>query len=295
MPKKSVLSYKYNPALSIKENAELCGVSEYAVRRYLQRNGINRKQDTTDSKYKIIAELKDESQNITISEIARRTDFSYNTVKKYLQSIEENIERTAVPFKACSTIKSVSDNQHEILYNILRLYVKRQTFDCDFTYSIGNFYKYLPAPALKYDKYPQVEGVLPLKEAEKIADGSLHSVMVDLPFIIRQPYNNNEKSKIALRFDCFATSKELYAANNYMLDLSLRVLEKGGILVMKTMDVCYNGQVWVSDYLFQRATSLGLEMLDKFILISNARYLFFRGEQRHARKYHCYFLVFKKK
>lgn len=291
----------YNPAISVKENAEKCGVSESAVRKYIRAKHIDRQKDTTEAKRKVITELREENHDMSISEMMRLTGYSDHTIRKYLyqQDNSAKIDTLKVSkiaeFKAFSTIKSVSDNQHEILYNILRLYVKKQTFDCDFTYSIGNFYKYLPAPALKYDKYPQVEGVLPLEEAEKIADGSLHSVMVDLPFIIRQPYNNNEKSKIALRFDCFATAKELYAANDYMLDLSLRVLEKGGILVMKTMDVCYNGQVWVSDYLFQQATSLGFEMLDKFILISNARYLFFRGEQRHARKYHCYFLVFKKK
>ena len=54
-------------------------------------------------------------------------------------------------------------------YNILRLYVGRSCFDCDMTYSIGVFYRNIPQPTMKYDKYPQFEDVLPLEQAYAIA------------------------------------------------------------------------------------------------------------------------------
>ena len=81
-----------------------------------------------------------------------------------------------------------------------------------------------------------------------------------------------------------------------MLELSSKVLAKGGILVLKTMDISSPyGQIWVSNYVCNKAVELGFELVDKFILISSKRYIFYKGEQRHARKYHSYFLVFKKK
>jgi DNA-binding transcriptional MerR regulator len=54
MPKKSPLHYKYNPALSIKENAERCGVSVAAIRKFIQENNIDRKRDTAIHKQRVI-------------------------------------------------------------------------------------------------------------------------------------------------------------------------------------------------------------------------------------------------
>ena len=296
MAKRSTI--KYNPALSVKENATANGVSESAIRRYIAVNHIDRRQDASDNRRRTIAELKRNNHDISAREIMRLTGFSIHTVRKYRNDDRGGAEIDTLeisknaPLNTSTIIKSVGDNQYAILHNILHLYVKKETFDCDFTYSIGNFYKYLPKPALKFDKYPQFEEVRPLSDAECLPDGSLHSVVVDLPFIVKPQYNVNELSKITHRFNCFATVKDLYEANDYMIALSYRVLDKDGYLIMKTMDIC---QLWVSDYVYQKATSQGYELVDKFILISNSRYFYYHGEQRHARKYHCYFLVFRKK
>lgn len=192
----------------------------------------------------------------------------------------------------------MSDNQHEILNNILRLHVKRKQLDCDFTYSIGCFYNHLPQPVHKYDKYPQVEGVLPLELAYKLEDNKLHSIVVDLPFIIRN--NKGGKSintcKIANRFNSFNSAKELYDANDSILSLAFDKLEKRGILIVKTMDVIFAGkQHWISNYVTNKATELGFEMIDLFVLIATKKMLRSDGcIQHHARKFHSYFLVFKK-
>ena len=37
-------------------------------------------------------------------------------------------------------IRSIGYNQHEILYNIMQMHNDGKPFDCDPTYSIGNFY-----------------------------------------------------------------------------------------------------------------------------------------------------------
>ena len=52
MPKKSPLIYKYNPALSVKENAERCGVSEATIRKFIKENSIDRRRDAAIHKQK---------------------------------------------------------------------------------------------------------------------------------------------------------------------------------------------------------------------------------------------------
>lgn len=166
------------------------------------------------------------------------------------------------------------------------------------TYSIGCFYKHLPQPVFKYDKYPQTEDSLPLETALDLEANTLHSIVIDLPFIIRN--NKGGKSintcKIANRFNSFNSAKELYDANDYILSLAFDKLEKGGILIVKTMDVIFAGkQHWVANYVINKATDLGFEMIDLFILIANKKLLRLDGcIQHHARKFHSYFLVFRK-
>ena len=301
MPKKSPLTYKYNPALSVKEIAERCGVSVATIRKFIKENSIDRRRDAAIHKQKTILTLKEKNPNISIAKIARQTGYSENTVRKYINATENHSKIDTNKVSKFDTsnktvIKSISDDQEEILYNILKLYVNKDRYDCDFTYSIGNFYKHIPKPDLKFDKYPQVEGVQPLEQAENIPDCSLNSIVVDLPFIVKHHKYIKEQNHIINRFDCFDSVEELYATNDYILELSYKILAKSGYLVMKTMDICApRGQVWVSNYVCNKALELGFELVDKFILICPIRHLYFKGEQRHARKYHSYFLVFKKR
>ena len=61
------------------------------------------------------------------------------------------------------------------------------------------------------------------------------------------------------------------------------------------MDISHgNKQIWISDYVIKKAEELGLELIEKFILLSNLRLFTRTHQQRVARKYHSYFLVFKK-
>lgn len=54
---------------------------------------------------------------------------------------------------------SLSYDEVRILRGIMDLYNGGQPFDLDPTYSKGNFWKKLPAPRLKFDLDPQVDGV----------------------------------------------------------------------------------------------------------------------------------------
>ena len=139
---------------------------------------------------------------------------------------------------------------------------------------------------------------MPLETVLDLEANTLHSIVIDLPFIIRN--NKGGKSintcKIANRFNSFNSAKELYDANDYILSLAFDKLEKGGILIVKTMDVIFAGkQHWVANYVINKATDLGFEMIDLFILIANKKLLRSDGLHSTSRwKFHSYFLVFRK-
>jgi DNA-binding transcriptional MerR regulator len=295
----SKIQMKYNPKLSIEENALLCGVSVSTIRQFVKMEGIDRKYDNAIIRYRQIKSLQ--KKGLKPKEISEKVGCCLNTVKKYMrmEAFEQQPkEKKSSHYKLSNDniIKSISFDQTEILLGIIRLYVNQGYFDADFTYSIGEFYSngIVPNPTLKYDKFPQRDGVLPIEEAERIKDGTLKAVVVDLPFLItRREWTDN--CRMNLRFNSFDNEDEAFSANRYMLDLSLRKLHRHGILVMKTMDVLHNGsQIWMSHFIINEAQRIGFKLIDMFILIAKSKMLNFGYEQKVARKYHSYFLVLKK-
>ena len=136
-----------------------------------------------------------------------------------------------------------------------------------------------------------MEGVKPLSEAFSLSDGTLHSCVVDLPFLVR-----GYGSTITERFTSFNSEEEMYSANKEIILLTFQKLRKVGYLVMKTMDVSYGlKQLWISDYVVRVAQETGFELKDKLILIANKRPLHKGMQQHFARTHHSYFFVFRKK
>lgn len=291
----------YNPKLSVVQNAENNHVSVSAIRWYIRTNGIDRKRDNALIIQRAIQKLNKEKPNLSVAEIGKCLNISINTVKKYLRSqisssgIVNNKLSSFDLSKRKFIISSVSDSQDEILSNILRLYIPSGLYDCDLTYSIGNFYQRIPPPTLKFDKYPQRKEVKRLEEAYNLEDNSLNSIVIDLPFLIKG-YNTHYEKKMVNRFNCFHTVEDLYSTNTEMIKLAFFKLANKGILIMKTMDLNYGGmQYWISDYLLNEANKVGFKLLDKFILVAKSKVLSnFNHIQRSARKFHSYFFVFQK-
>lgn len=292
----------YNPLLSVKENAENNHVSISAIRWYIRTNGIDRKRDNAIAISKSIANYKKSNPTATMNDISTALELSVNTVRKYVQNKinKSNIDNSKLSTfdlsKRKFIISSISDSQDEILSNILRLHIKQSRFDCDLTYSIGVFYKHVPQPKLKFDKYPQVDDVRPLDEFNNIEDGSLHSIVIDLPFVIKGK-EVNYKSMMADRFNCFSNAKELYDTNTSMLQLAYSKLSKEGILVFKTMDIIYGGVPhWIGNYVQNKAIEIGFKLVDMFILFAKTKVLTnVNTTQLHARKFHSYFFVLEKR
>lgn len=293
------IQVKYNPKLSVEENALICGVSVSSIRQFVRMEGIDRKYDNAIIRYRKIKALQ--KKGLKPKDISEKVGCCLNTAKKYMRMEvfkQQPREKKSSHYQLSNDniIKSVSFDQSEILCNILKLYVNQGFFDADFTYSIGEFYanEIVPNPIFKYDKFPQKDGVFPLEEAERIMDNSLKAVVVDLPFLIsKREWVGN--CRMNMRFNSFDSEEEAFKANKDMLDLTHRKLHKHGILVMKTMDVLHCGrQVWMSHFLINEAQKTGFKLIDMFILVAKNKMLRLAYEQKVARKFHSYFLVFRK-
>ena len=292
---------KYNPRLSVKDNAEAMGISIPTLKVWLKQHNIDRRFDSAYIKYTAIKKLQ--KRNLSAQKIADKTGYALMTVYKYMRmdSFEKKTEKDKLSSFDMShseiVIKSVSYDQQEILNNILKLHVPSGVYDCDMTYSKGNFWKngIVQMPKLKYDKYPQMDGVSPLEDAEKIENDSLNSIVIDPPFLILAP-QWLRNSKVKARFDSFDTMEDAEHANRYLLKLAWNKLKKKGVLVFKTMDIrAENRNIWMSYNVQQWAEQIGFQLIDTFILIATSKILNRGMQQKVARKYHSYFFVFQKK
>lgn len=320
---KGELSYK-----SIKELSAETGRTEASIRGEIQARGIDRMGDITIRRYRRIKELKKDGctlrkicQDKELCELFNKPEgktVSINTVRKYLHKdyqLFSHIDFSKVSTyseyqrgKAADCLQSFGYSQDVLLKHILMLYVKKNHFDCDLTYSIGNFYKEIPAPEWKFDKFPQVnergERPLPLDDVnEHVEEESLHSVVVDLPFIVKKLDEDQEDTAIITdRFDRFDTYEELVEANQSIIETASRLLRDEGFLIMKTQDSNSSGnQIWTHTLVEDIAEKNGLVVEDLFICINadengDPRFLPIRKTytQKHARKVHTYFYVFKK-
>ena len=220
-------------------------------------------------------------------------------------------------------IKSIGYDQHEILYNIMQMHNGGKPFDCDMTYSIGNFYGRfnvkdskgeireieIPAPKYKYDVCPQVEGVEKIEPLGPLPleDNSIDSIVIDLPFVIScgpsmetPDYDENgnkvRNNLISRRFACYYPVAQLLESYQHWIIEAYRVLKPDGILTFKTQATITGSKLLHTPYYSRLiAESVGFDSYDEFILLAKNRLVSGKvKQQQHARSFHSYFLVFKK-
>lgn len=220
-------------------------------------------------------------------------------------------------------IKSIGYNQHEILYNIMQMHNGGKPFDCDPTYSIGNFYGTfkvtrddgttaeveIPSPKYKFDVNPQVEGVEKIEPLGPLPldDCSIDSICIDLPFVIScgpsmntpdvdENGNRAKNNMISRRFACYYPVAELLKSYKHWITEAYRVLKENGIMCFKTQGTITGSKFLNTPYYSRMmAESVGFDSLDEFVLLAKRRIISGKvTQQQHARSYHSYFLVFKK-
>lgn len=208
-------------------------------------------------------------------------------------------------------IKSVSGNQHKIIFDVMQLYNNGKPFDCDMTYSIGNFYgKFnidgkemeIPQPTYKFDVCPQTEDTIKIEPfgALPLGDNSIDSIMIDLPFVITVGPSLNEDKKgqniIAKRFSGYYPAVDMYKSYAHWIREAYRVLKSNGLLCFKTQ-ATISGGINHDTPTFSKmcAMKCGFVNEDEFILTAKSRLISGKVKrQQHARKFHSSFLVFRK-
>lgn len=199
-------------------------------------------------------------------------------------------------------IKSISFNEQEIIRWILQLHCNGRQIDLDPTYSKGNFYKKgIDHPILKFDINPQVEGVVEANaENLPLNNESVQTIMFDPPFLATKGKSleiNNSSNKINKRFGVYPTEKELHQFYSNALNEFYRVLQKNGILIFKCQDKVSSGKQYFSHvFIINEAIKQGFYCKDMFVLLAKNRIVadWQLKNQKNARKFHSYFLVFEK-
>lgn len=196
-------------------------------------------------------------------------------------------------------IKSVYDDQDELLAAMVGLH-SGGTVECDPTFGRGLFYRYmLEVPRFRFDIAPRRRGVvaadvrwLPLRDA------AVGSVMFDPPFLdgaftARRRLTGTMASKYS---SVPGQVKDLIAFYGESIAEIYRVLKPGGIFYFKCQDIVDGRRnAFVHVNVHHIAVEVGFEVRDLFILLAKSRPIQHNlYKQVHARKYHCYFWVFKK-
>ena len=180
---------------------------------------------------------------------------------------------------------------------IMRLYCP-QGFELDPTYSMGNFYKGgIPQPALRFDLEPQISGVTQADCRHlPILSETVGSIMFDPPFVAGKG-RDGKPGIIRTRFGSYKTmNNDLWPLYWEALSEFHRVLKPNGVLVFKCQDSVSSGNQFLSHVeIINVSYKLGFYPKDLFILVAKNRLMSPNmATQYHARKFHCYFLVFLK-
>lgn len=196
-------------------------------------------------------------------------------------------------------VKSVSDSQSEILHWIQDLHCP-DGFECDVTYGHGKFYTDIAPPRLRFDIEPQVCGVVRAdSRLLPLPAGSVGSVVFDPPFLTYVKNGRAHKNgavAMASRFGGYYTYAELEDHYHESISEASRIIRDGGKLIVKCQDIVHNHRLHATHQrVLEMARMEGFRLLDLFILLGKNRMPGPQsGQQRHARVWHSYFLVFEK-
>lgn len=221
-----------------------------------------------------------------------------------------------------SYIRSISHNQHEILYNIMQMHNNGEAFEADITFSKGKFYGNfkikadddkiyeieIPKPKYRLDVAPQQEDTIKIEPdgALPFEDNSIKSIVFDPPFVIScgpsmklGDFDENGKKRvsncISRRFSAYYPVNQLLTSYHHWMKEIKRVLKPDGIAVVKCQKTVTGSKMLNSpEYLWFLGECLGLDMIDSFCLLSKGRLISGKVKnQQHSRRFECHFHVFK--
>ena len=191
-----------------------------------------------------------------------------------------------------------AENNNEFFRDILHLYVPEGSAIADLTWGRGKFWDGIDRSKYKLirlDKHTPCDVKADFR-AVPLADECQNAVVFDPPYVTRMgfkrrskenPNGSNQKSAFGLDEGGPKNEREidaLYAAGTAE---ARRILKPSGILILKTMDTQKFRHI-------ELANLRGFKLIDLLVVVTKGLPPGKPYAQRHARKNHSYFMVFKK-
>jgi len=191
--------------------------------------------------------------------------------------------------------KSVFENEQDLLQALIDLHLGGQDIELDPMYFKGNFYKNgINDPKYKFDLTPRVLGVEQADAQDlPLPDNSIERMILDPPFMFgnhgkQAQFYSSKTHTIFKNFD------ELYECYEGIIKEANRVLKKKGILIFKCQDYTDSKTTMTHVHAYHLATLAGFYAKDIAILVKPNKVYNGNTTQRHLRKIHTYFWVFRK-
>lgn len=200
-------------------------------------------------------------------------------------------------------ITSINYDQQAILNDIITLYIPAGSFALDPCYSKGVFYKngIVPQPEIKMDISPVNSAIIQRDCRDtKLGDNSVESVIFDPPFLAttgKSLTDDKDNNIINKRFGVYPNESSLWDMYAKSIREFYRILTPGGVLCFKCQDKVSSGKQYIMhNKIINECESVGFRCEDIFILLAKSRVVadWQTRNQKHARKFHSYFLVFIK-
>jgi hypothetical protein len=202
---------------------------------------------------------------------------------------------------------AVGDNS-DLFPKVAKLYIPKKSRVLDTTWGNGVFWKKMDLK--EFDVYQndldpeRGKYHYDFRSLPEAWDGIFDAVIIDPPYLytggfktlktsIDKGYNNKARNEMGIH-GVDAVDKLYYDG----MKESYRLLKPKGILIVKCQDQVMSGkQVWGHVTYMNYAEKIGFENEDLFVLVQkNQPTMRHKPEQqKHARRNHSYFLVFRKK
>ena len=194
------------------------------------------------------------------------------------------------------------DNNAKIFKDILSLYVLPKSIVADVTYGMGAFWRDIE-PGTYILKATDLKDGIDCRDLP-YDDNTIDCVVFDPPYMHTPggtAHINHQNFEVYYKNNTISNGKKYHEA---VLDLyfsgafeAFRILKEKGIFIVKCQDeVCANKQRLTHVEIINELAKYGFIAEDLFVVVRNnkpgvSRLL----NQKHARKNHSYFLVFRKK
>lgn len=188
------------------------------------------------------------------------------------------------------------NNDRDILYAIKKMFLDDVNFELDPCYSTGKFYEDLERPDKKLDKTPQLDYVIQndIMNGLPYDESSISSIVFDPPFMFGK-HGKTDQNIMTKRFTMFDSWNDLECMYKQSLKEFYRVLKKGGIVAFKCQDYTDSKTTLTHCFVHNWAIETGFKIEDLFIMVfKGGRVWNSNLTQKHARKYHSYWIVLKK-